>query len=214
MNIQRLFAIAALLGLLSQPLPAAQSSAQPTTVGASATQEAWRNFTKITYFSALALQGDYLWAGTDGGVVRWDTRDGSYTKFTTADGLAGNYIDAVASHPTGNMWFATGSIEGYGLSKFDGTHWKTYTVADGLAGNRILSITSDPAGNMWFGSSSGGVSKYDGKIMTTYSTANGLPDNYVAAIASDKAGNIWVGTSNGLSKFDGSHWTMVSSFVQ
>ena len=71
------------------------------------------------------MQGDYLWAGTDGGVVRWDTRDGSYTKFTTADGLAGNRIASMTSDPAGNMWF--GSSSG-GVSKYDGKIMTTYCI--------------------------------------------------------------------------------------
>lgn len=32
--------------------------------------ETWETFTNANYVNALAVEGDYIWAGTSGGVVR------------------------------------------------------------------------------------------------------------------------------------------------
>ncbi|MEE8391039.1 MAG: two-component regulator propeller domain-containing protein, partial [Anaerolineae bacterium] len=103
----------------------------------------WRNYTNGNYVNALAVEGDYVWAGTSGGVVRWDRTDGSYVKYTTADGLADNDVRAVAIDGAGHLWFGTG---GGGVSKFDGNTWTTYTTADGLAHNWVYDIAIDGAG--------------------------------------------------------------------
>ncbi len=93
----------------------------------------WRNYTTGNEVNALAVEGNYVWAGTTGGVVRWNRTDGSYVKYTTADGLASNSVYAIAVDGAGHMWFGTP----YGVSEFDGSTWTTYTTADGLAHNYV-----------------------------------------------------------------------------
>jgi hypothetical protein len=153
--------------------------------------------------------GGNLWFGSghqvyELGAEGWGVSkfDGvSTTTYTTADGLAGNWVNAIASDSSGNLWFATflgcdfkAGCFSAGVSKFDGSHWFTYSTLDGLASNWVSAIASDPAGNMWFGTDGGGVSKFDGAAWTIDTSANGLASNSVAAIASDLSGNMWVGT--------------------
>jgi ligand-binding sensor domain-containing protein len=207
MKIRNFFLIVSLLGLFAQsPLPA-QGPTEAVTSAISATQEVWRNYTNTNQIHALTIQGDNLWAGTGGGVVRWDTITGSYTKFTTIDGLADNWVLAIASDKAGNVWVGTNA----GVSKFDGAAWANY-----LAGIYVTAIASDAMGNVWFGTQFHGVRKFDGTAWTTYTSANGLADEHIYAIASDPAGNMWFGTIDGcfkgcdgfgVSKFDGSSWT-------
>ena len=123
----------------------------------------WVNYTNANYINALAMVGNTLWAGTSGGVVKWDMTTGTYVKYTTTDGLADNYVQAIAVDGAGNLWFGT---DGGGVSKFDGTTWTTYTEADGLASSWVNAIAVDGAGNLWFGTG-GGVSKFDGATWTT-----------------------------------------------
>jgi hypothetical protein len=152
MKIRNFFFIISILSLFTppvQPAPISRPAASPTI---SAAKEAWRTYTNDASVQALAIQGDYLWAGTNGGVVRWNTTDGSYTKYTNVDGLPNNDIHAIASDANGNIWVGT---YGYGVSKFNGSSWTTYTTANGLADNRVNVITSDAAGNLWVGTDCG-----------------------------------------------------------
>ena len=165
---------------------------------------AFINYTNGNQINELLLEGNFvLWAASGGGGVRWDLADGSYKKYTKQDGLADNYVYAIAIDATGNKWFGTSG----GVSKFDGTSWTTYTTADGLVSNSVRSIAIDAWGNKWFGTNGEGVSKFDGTRWTTYTTANGLYNNYVFCITIDAAGNVWFGTSGGMSKYDGTRWT-------
>ena len=127
----------------------------------------------------------HKWFGTEGmGVSEFD---GSvWTTYTTADGLASNYVEVIAIDGAGHMWFGHG-WRGAGVSKFDGSTWTTYTTADGLADNRVRAIIIDGAGHKWFGTS-GGVSEFDGSTWTTYTTTHGLASNYVSAIANGQSG--------------------------
>jgi ligand-binding sensor domain-containing protein len=67
----------------------------------------WRSYTNGNRVSDLAIEGNTLWAATEGGVVRWDRTAGTYVKYTTADGLANNSVLAVAVDGIGHKWFAT-----------------------------------------------------------------------------------------------------------
>jgi len=162
----------------------------------------WRNYTNGNYVHALAVESNYVWAGTQGGVVRWDRTSGTYAKYTTADGLADNWVNAIAIDGAGHKWFGTYS----GVSEFDDSTWTTYTATHGLAHNWVYAIAIDGAGHKWFGTR-GGVSEFDGSTWTTYTTADGLPDNQVWAIAIDEEEHKWFGTGRGVSEFDGSTWT-------
>ena len=154
---------------------------------------------------ALALEGTYLWAGTDGGgVVRWNLATMAHTEYTTANsGLASNTVRSIAVDSDNNKWFGTDA----GVSMLNGADWTTYDTSDGLADNSVYAITIDSGGNKWFGTN-GGVSKLDNAGWTTYATYNsGLTHPYVRAIAIDSGGNKWFGTLHGLSKLDAeNHW--------
>jgi len=115
----------------------------------------WRNYTNANKVHALAMEGDFVWAATTGGVVRWNRIDGTYVKYTATDGLAHNIVYAIAIDQVGHKWFGTWK----GVSEFDGSTWTSYTTADGLAGNTVNAIAIDQAGHKWF-STGGGVSEF------------------------------------------------------
>jgi len=143
-----------------------------------------------------------------------NTKSQTWTTYTTANGLAGNSVTAIAFDAQGSKWFVNNFCDGgwfmsdtsnY-ISKFDGTTWTHYTTND-LFCNWIYTIAIDAQGNKWIGTEIAGVLKFDGTTWTTYTTANGLVNNNVRAIAIDAQGNKWFGTIGGISKFDGTTWT-------
>ena len=74
-----------------------------------------------------------LWFGTGGGgVSRYDGK--SFTTFTTAQGLANNFVCSITEDKTGNLWFGTGG----GVSRYDGKSFTTFTTAQGLANNGVV----------------------------------------------------------------------------
>ena len=54
-------------------------------ISCSRSQESWVNFTNANCVITLATEGNYIWVGTDGGVVKWNINNGEYIKFTSAD---------------------------------------------------------------------------------------------------------------------------------
>ena len=160
-------------------------------------KETWINFTNANCVITLAIEGNYIWAGTVGGVVKWNINNGEYIKFTSADGLVDNVVLSIAIDSEGNKWFGTSG----GVNKFDGTNWTTFTTNDGLAYNSVDLIVIDPEDNKWFGYGyhGKGVSKYDGTNWTTYTESDGLIDDRVLSIGIDSKGNKWFGARAGLS---------------
>lgn len=96
--------------------------------------------------SAAVDRDNRKWFGTyGGGVSRFDGR--TWTTYSKADGLGGNFVFALAVDHNGLLWAGTDG----GASWFDGTRWRTYTTRDGLIDNFVYSIGVDKEGNKWFG---------------------------------------------------------------
>ncbi|WP_437316062.1 two-component regulator propeller domain-containing protein [Sorangium sp. So ce385] len=146
-----------------------------------------------------------LWFGTmDKGVSRFSPKTGSWSTYTTKDGLANDSVLDIARSGDGSVWFGTA---GGGVSRFNPNNrsWSTYTVIDGLAGNFVHKIAHAADDSLWFGTFGGGVSRFDPKTgaWTTYTTKDGLAHDDVRAIAQAADGSLWFGTfGGGVSRFD------------
>jgi ligand-binding sensor domain-containing protein len=178
-----------------------------TTVQVSAqSDELWQTYTNSNCVRDLAIEGDYVWAATCGGVVRWDRRDGSYVKYITADGLVDNDVHAVTIDPAGRKWFGTSR----GVSKFDGRNWITYTAKNGLGSDKIYAIAFDHNGHIWMTAhySHSQFGKFDGQTWTDYTNQTSSWIKEFFDVTSDTTGNIWAATDRiGVICFDGQTWT-------
>jgi ligand-binding sensor domain-containing protein len=174
----------------------------------SQTQE-WIVFTSGKYINCLADEGQYLWVGTTGGLVKLNKTTGEFIIYNKGNSkLPNNRALAIAIDGQGNKWIGTYG----GLAKFDGVNWTVYNTSNSdLPSDTVFAIAIDGQGNKWIGTYRGLV-KFDGVNWTVYNTSNSkLPDNYVRAIAIDGGGNKWIGTSGGLAKFDGVNWTVYNT---
>ncbi|HWB90372.1 MAG TPA: two-component regulator propeller domain-containing protein, partial [Puia sp.] len=85
----------------------------------------------------------------------------SYTHYDISDGLAGSTVYCITQDKDGFIWVGTET----GVSRFDGTHFRTYTVADGLPDVEILEMYCDSRGRVWMASFRRSVCYYyKGKI--------------------------------------------------
>ena len=136
--------------------------------------------------------------------------DGSWTLFTSADGLLDNNTTSLAIDDNGNIWVGANGFSSYqqGLSRFDGTNWESFTLAQGYYGGRIFDVEFDKAtGELWTGSDS--VSRFKNGKWQTYLTGLpiSVPGGFVYDIALDNDENLWVGLfRNGVVKYDGRSW--------
>lgn len=110
----------------------------------------WINYTNGNYIPCLTEEGDYIWVGTSGGLVKLNKNTGSsifYNKLNS--GLPDNSVESIAIDNSGNKWIGTW---GASLAKFDGNSWTIYnTFNSGLPLNDVVSLAIDNSDNKWIG---------------------------------------------------------------
>lgn len=152
-----------------------------------------------------------IWAATDGGMSRL-----TGGRFTGA-GLVGANNLTMCFDRHQNLWVGNwrATRSGGGLSRFDGTGWRTFTVADGLPGLEILKVFEDSRGRLWVGTyehgRGAGVGRWDGTAWQRFDRRDGLADDCVYSMFEDPEGRMWFGTTGGVSIFDGTSWRRLTT---
>ncbi|MEE2931088.1 MAG: two-component regulator propeller domain-containing protein [Bacteroidota bacterium] len=138
----------------------------------------------------------------------------SITNYTTANGLADNFVQCVTVDQNNNVWFGTIS----GVSMFDGTNWTTYNTATypNMPNDNIKVISAMSNGDIWIGTDFG-ASKFDGTSWITYTINDGLTSNQIKSINEEGNGIVWIATNLGVTAFPGLsysspnlHWSGVN----
>lgn len=130
--------------------------------------------------------GDSLASGT--GLARWHPDDG-LTFYGIEDDLIDNNVTDLLLDRHENLWIATAN----GLSRFDGSAFRTFTTEDGLPNNHVRCLYEDRRGHLWLGTHAG-VAHYDGRI---FQTVNSPHIGLVYRILEDRDGTFWFGTATG-----------------
>jgi ligand-binding sensor domain-containing protein len=73
----------------------------------------WKSFTPLLQFRDLYHADSLVWCATEGGLLSFDSRTGSFTGRTNTDGLASNEMTAVTGDGSGNLWlgFSNGLLQ-------------------------------------------------------------------------------------------------------
>ncbi len=130
-----------------------------------------------------------LWVGGNG-IFKYE--GGSFTSFSTKNGLSNNTVYTMIGDREGNIWVGTYD----GLNLFKDGKFTVFTKKDGLIDNYVLSLFEDRSDAIWIGGREG-ISRYkDGKF-NNWTTADGLANNRVFAFYEDRDGAMWIGTSGG-----------------
>lgn len=139
----------------------------------------------------LLRDNDFLWIGTDKGLVNYDGV--SWTVYDTTDfDLGNNHVRALALDNDGNLL-----VGGYGLVSFDGQNWQSYDELNELLARStpINSILTDSDDNIWLAAK--GLFQFDGEEWQLFNTINsGLSEKDITTLAMDGSGNLWIGTLN------------------
>ncbi len=120
----------------------------------------WKHFTRMQGLPSnrvfcLAVQGDALWVGTEGGLAR-DVR-GKWTVFTPQQGLVQQAVSSLAvDRQTGDVWIGTFG----GLSQYTGGVFHNYTQFNsGLVNNVVYGVAVQ--GRYVWAATAAGVSRLD-----------------------------------------------------
>ncbi len=118
-------------------------------------KEIWSEFFRNTGVNAIALDGEYVWAGTTSGLVKFPaSAPNQAVIYTTADGLLDNDVLAV-DVCDGEVWIGTPK----GLNRFNGTTFTKYTSEDGLMSGAIMAISAGED-YVWLGLDTG-IARFD-----------------------------------------------------
>lgn len=202
--------------LSSSPVPSGQAMDAATAVAPGIANKASR----FTHFrvgnrnvKGLLIDGDYVWIGTSGGVIRYDIKTDSHKVFDNKiDGLISNGIFHI-SKIDGKLYVGT---YGGGLSVYDmdADSWKNYNIPDGLADQFVYDVHKTANGDLWIATWSGtnrvkGGRLDDPESWTTFdvdNTAGGLPNRWVYALEEGRNGSLWFATEEGLAHYDHGQW--------
>jgi ligand-binding sensor domain-containing protein/signal transduction histidine kinase len=155
---------------------------------------------KSNYIRALlADRQGALWVGTAEGLVR--ILNGSFTAFTTNEGLPSNTIQAIYEDREDNLWVATAT----GLSLFKSGSLTTFKTKERLIGGSIQALFQDSEGALWIATPYG-VGRVKDGTFTNYTVRDGLGSNSVRAIQQDGEGRLWFGSLAGLTSFNDGHF--------
>jgi len=160
--------------------------------------QSWTDANDIT---SLIRDGNDLWAGTSGGLVRWNLISGDYHVYTTRDGLPGQVVTAIAQDGGGHIWLIYADTDSW--SEYDKETWHTYESREVAVTSRYEVMLKarhfDPrlwhsgAGSklIWLPTHDGCVMSYDGSTWRSYDQAEGVTTNCRLVSVSD-AGQLWV----------------------
>ncbi len=159
-----------------------------------------RNPECITYtygeeILAMVDDGDYLWLGTDGGLVKFNKRTEEklfYNKANTSNGLMDNHIRALAIDSKKNLWVGT---EYGGVSKFDGATWQNFRPDNSeLPYEDVSCIAVDKNDRVFIGNGDY-LTVYDGTIWRSFELGNPLLSFFgFNNIAFDSTNRAWITT--------------------
>ncbi len=141
---------------------------------------------------AIAANGT-IWAATFGkGIVRYDSAQDTWVRYTKNEGLISNDIYSITPFTNGDIWFGARG----GASVWNGSTWQSFTEQDGLINDEVFKIAEAPDQSIWF-ATEGGVSHFipSSNSWINYTTQEGLADNFVTYIAATEDRSVWLPTA-------------------
>jgi signal transduction histidine kinase/ligand-binding sensor domain-containing protein len=133
-----------------------------------------------------------FWFGTASGVVRY--QNGTATRYTTNDGLAGDDTKVIISDAAGGLWLGSQG----GLTHYKDGRFTSWREGDGLPGNTVRALKQDDDGALWIGTYDSGLGRFKDGRFTRYTTNDGLYDNGAFQILEDAAGWCWMSCNRGI----------------
>ena len=154
----------------------------------------------MAVINEIVRTGDIIWAAAEGGVLRYDRSERSYTRFTRVDGLAGNQVLSAVEDGEGNLWFGTG---GDGLSKFVVS---ANRFSDPFSEFRELDLNDLAAeADRLYIASNVGISLFltdVERVKENYRQFGSLPRDAAVHAVAVYDGKVWAGTERGLAWAD------------
>ena len=158
-----------------------------------------------TVRAMLCASDGAIWIGATSGLIR--LMNGKERRFTKSDGLADDWVDALAEGGGGSLWIGTKN----GFSRVLNGEIESFRAKDGLSQSTVYALHEDREGSLWVGTKHGLDQFFDGRTIP-FTANEGLPSNDTGPVFQDRSGNIWVGTLGaGLGKFNGRGFSVLTT---
>jgi signal transduction histidine kinase/ligand-binding sensor domain-containing protein len=138
--------------------------------------------------------------------------------YTTADGLAQDFVNQIVRDSRGYLWFCTAE----GLSRFDGYRFTNYTTDQGLPHRSVRDLLETRSRVYWIATGDG-LCRFNPNGSQSRDSSNPMfvvyrPDESpqarsITVLYEDHAGTIWVGTAGGLYRLEESGGQVNFHFV-
>jgi len=150
----------------------------------------------------LVDREDNLWLGTRGHGICRLSATGVLTHWTTADGLADDFIRRLFEDNEGNLWIG---MLGGGLSRWRRATLIPYGQPEGLPQGFASTVLGDARGDLWLGTWGQGLFRLHQGQLERVPLKGTLRQSPIRALAEDRGGGVWIGTwFDGLYHSDGS----------
>ncbi len=129
-----------------------------------------------------------LWIGTANGLLC--RRDGRFRLYTSADGLPGDFVQALCFDAGGTLWI--GTTLGLGRRR-DGRFERVPAPAGGEL-HYVSALSADREGTLWVGCDNGLFSLRAGR-WDALPLPGGRADNTIWSLCAARDGTLWIGTA-------------------
>lgn len=141
--------------------------------------------------SLAQTQDGYLWAGTSGGLVRFDG-----TRFTVFNrenepAFRDDSIYSLLTAADGTLWIGS---EGGGLIRYRQHAFRVFSAAQGLTNGFVRVIFEDRDSRLWVGTDDG-LFRMQGDALVRIDGKGGVPRLAVHSICQDRQGRLLIGGS-------------------
>lgn len=176
--------------------------------------------TRFTHFrvgnknvKGMLADGNNVWVGTSGGVLRYDIKTDNYELFDVAGGqLISNGVFHLSRWKQ-NIVVGT---YGGGLSLFNTAtgKWRNYNIPQGLADQFVYDFQQVSNGDVWIATWSGANRVIGGELdnpakwqtFNVENTAGGLPNDWVYGFEESADGSLWFATEKGVARYKDGKW--------
>jgi signal transduction histidine kinase len=144
---------------------------------------------------AIAQDADnYLWLGTDEGVLRFDGVRFLPPFPTGSPPMPTRSVRALWAARDGSLWvgYESGSVV-----RVRGSQFREFAEADGFPSSYVAAFAEDRTNTLW-AATAAGLFRFDGSKWHRVSGANGLPAAAAFTVFVDDAGTLFVAASTGM----------------
>jgi ligand-binding sensor domain-containing protein len=162
---------------------------------------------------SIHAEGDVVWIGTSGGLIRYNAATDQYRVYDNRSGLLSNgmfFVGRIQGRITVGTYGGGMSV----LVDEKNEQWKHYNIPEGMGDAFIYDVVEMKNGDIWIATWSGANrirggalddrSRWD--LFTVVNTKGGLPNDWVYGLAEGKDGELWLATEGGMARFRNEQW--------